>query len=63
MVIPIVDIGRLYEHKINIILIVLLSTTGVPCPKELSSDVMLHPKELKLNLLDPGINQPHYTMW
>ncbi len=37
--------GILYGHKINIILIILLSTMGVPRPKEFSSDVMPHPKE------------------
>ncbi len=45
MVIPIVHIGRLYEHKINIILIMLLRRTGMPYPKELSNDAMPHPKE------------------
>ncbi len=40
-----VHVGRLYKHEINIILIILLSTTGVPRPKELSSDLMPYPKE------------------
>ncbi len=53
MVIPIVHIGGLYKFEINIILIILLSTTGVPCPKDLSSDVTPHLKEtsmLKINV-------------
>ncbi len=59
--IPIVHIGRLSEHKINIILIVSLSCMGVPCPKELSSDVMPHPKETStLNMLKA--KQTYYNL-
>ncbi len=42
-VIPIVHIGSLSEYKINIILIILLSSMGAPCPKELNNDLMPHP--------------------
>ncbi len=44
-VIPIDHIGRLYEHKINIILINLMSTMGMLHPKELISEVKPLPKE------------------
>ncbi len=39
---PIVHIGR-FLQTINVF-IILLSTTGLPCPKELSSDVTPHSK-------------------
>ncbi len=55
-VIPIVQIGRLYKHEINIIWIILHNRIGMPRPKELSSDVITpHPKEtsmLNVNLCD-----------
>ncbi len=46
-----IHIGRLYEHKINI-LIILLNRTGTPCPKEVSNYLSTQPKEtsmLKVN--------------
>ncbi len=54
-------IGKLYKHKINIILFVLLSKAGVSWPKELSNDVMPHPKEtssLKVNNMRANITYP-----
>ncbi len=48
------DIGRFF-WTINKCFIILFSTTGMPHPKELSSDVMPHQKEssmLKVNLLE-----------
>ncbi len=37
-----------FQHKINIVLIILLSRQGMPRPKELRADVMPHQKECNM---------------